>query len=123
MSELILIGNTFPLSLIRRRVVIEVTTREALLSELSGHGVKSFWGHANTLPAVNAWLGVDVTPDVARPAVSLTPELLPQLDGQVFRRCFVLSPDYRPGYRSAIGVEVGHEDVLGWQGLEMTWDD
>lgn len=121
MAKYRLIGNTFPLSLIRRRVVIEMSTRDVLLSELKDHRVKSFWGHGNTLGAVNAWLGIDVTPETERPALSLNLEDYPQLDGEAFRQCFVLSPDYRSGYRPAIGVEVSPEDILGWQILKLTW--
>lgn len=123
MNECRLIGNSFPLSLIRRRVVIEMSNRDVLLSELKEHPVKSFWGHANTLGAVNAWLGVDIIPETARPALSLSPEGFPKLDGVSFRQCFVLSPDYRPGFRPAIGVEVSQEDILGWQVLKLIWTD
>lgn len=119
MTKHLLIGNSFPLSLIRRRVVIAPTTRQHLLQELASADIKSFWGHENTLYAVNRWLGVDLTPTSNRPALTLSSDNFPHLDGETFHRCFVLSPDYRPGYRPAIGAEVDAHDILGWQTLEI----
>ena len=118
----LLIGNTFPLPLIRRSVRITLSSREELLRLTADRPVASFWGHANTLAAVNEWLGIDLTPATERPALALSPEQLPMLDGQAYCECYVLSPDYRPGFRPAIGVEVGPQDILGWQVLRLKWE-
>ena len=121
-QQTILIGNSFPLSLIRRKVVIEVVSREAVLEFVQGKAVVSFWGHANTLSAANGWLGVDLTPKTERPALCLSDDKLPQLDGVEYKTCFILSPDYRPGLRPAIGSEVDSVDILGWQVLKISWN-
>ena len=120
-TQKLLIGNSFPLPLIRREVHITLVTREELLRHVQDQFIASFWGHANTLPAVNAWLGLDLTPRVERPALTLSPEQLPMLDGHAYRECYVLSPDYRPGFRPAIGVEVPPNEILGWQLLHLQW--
>ena len=120
-QQSILIGNSFPLSLIRRKVVIEIASRDTILEAVQGKAVASFWGHANTLAAANGWLGADLTPKTERPALCLSENKLPQLDGVEYQECFILSPDYRPGFRPAIGSEVDAADILGWQVLRISW--
>ena len=117
----ILIGNSFPLSLIRRAVRIVPIDKEELFTTIKDRQIASFWGHSNTLTAVNGWLEIDLTPKTERPALCLSDDKLPQLDGVEYRECFILSPDYRPGFRPAIGMEVAKEDILGWQVLRITW--
>ena len=58
-----------------------------------------------------------------RPAVRLSAEGLPELHGRAYSECWILSPDYRPGFRPAIGAEVQAEDITGWQVLKITWCD
>lgn len=110
----ILVGNIFPTSLIRRSCTVEVKTMQDLISALEGRQLVSFWGHQNTLEAVKAKFGLDLTPRTARPAVSLTAEALPTLEGETFGCVWVVSPDYRPGFRPSVGVEVSPEDILDW---------
>ncbi len=119
----VLIGSTFPLSLIRRRVLVEPASLGALRSKLVGRPVASFWGHANTTAAATALVGVDLTPREARPALGLSVEGLPMLGGVVFDECWVVSPDYVPGYRPAIGEEVPPGKITGWQVLRIRWLD
>ncbi len=117
----ILLGNSFPLSLIRRPVAIEPFPAETLQERLQEAVLHSFWGHGNTLKAASQWLGEDLTPKTERPVILLSSEGLPQLDELVFRECFILSPDYRSGFRPAIGVEVAPEDILAWTVLKIEW--
>ncbi|NLF17969.1 MAG: hypothetical protein GX595_12075 [Lentisphaerae bacterium] len=117
----LLLGSTFPLSLIRRRVEIEPVPLDALRAEAARRPVVSFWGHSNTLPAARAILGIDVTPGSARPALTLSVDGLPCLDGVVFDECWVLSPDYVSGYRPTLGEDVPVERITGWQVLKMRW--
>jgi hypothetical protein len=35
--------------------------------------------------------------------------------------CWVLSPDYPPGFRPAIGEEVTDDKIIGWQVLKIKW--
>ena len=116
-----LTGNTFPLSLIRRPVLIEPETMENYMYRLRTDAWESFWGHANTLSLASRMMGCDLTPKESRPAVQLSPEGFPKLYGQVYSECWILSPDYRQGFRPAIGAEVQSEDIVGWQVLKMTW--
>ena len=117
----ILIGNSFPLSLIRRQVVITPCVLDELRQQLSVNEIVSFWGHRNTLAAVNRCLGADLAPAVERPALSLSAEKLPVYDGEVFDECWILSPEYRDGFRPAVGEEVAAEQILGWQCLHLTF--
>lgn len=119
----ILLGSTFPLSLIRRRVVIEPQPIESLKGLLRTGAVASFWGHQSTLGSAQAILGADLSPRTERPALRLTPDNLPELDGQVFSECWVLSPEYVPGFRPAIGEEVPAEKIRSWQVLRVKWEE
>lgn len=118
-----LIGNTFPLSLIRRNVLIFTRTQSELRMAITNMGgVVSFWGHANTVTTASEWAGVDLSPRVARPALTLDQQGFPTLNGQSFTRCWVLSPDYAPGFRPKEGELVPAEAILGWQALEIVWE-
>jgi hypothetical protein len=121
-SSAMLIGSTFPLSLVRRAVRIVPAKVEELRVELRKRAVISFWGHKNTLSAAGEVLGVDLTPKFERPAIDLTEEKLPQLDGQAFTEAWIVSPDYMPGYRPAIGEEVQVDKIRGWQVLRVKWE-
>lgn len=119
----LLIGNTFSLTLVRgRRVTVWPCPVEELKARLAGAEVVSFWGHENTRPQAEALLGVSLRPAVPRPAVVLTGEGLPSLGGEVFGECYVVSPEYVPGYRPLPGVEAGPDKITGWHVLRLVWD-
>lgn len=121
-TDPVLLGSTFPMSLIRRRVMIAPAELEVLRKALQARGVASFWGHMSTLSAANGLLGVDVRPATDRPALRLADDGRPMLDGRVFDECWVLSPDYETGFRPALGEEVAPENIRGWQVLKMEWE-
>ena len=122
MQRDILIGNTFPFALLRRDANVRTLSLDALRRVLAGARVTSFWGHENSRAAAEAVLGgVSLRPTTERPALTLSPDDLPSLDGRAFRSCYVLAPDYRPGYRPAIGAEPGPSDILGWHALRVDW--
>ena len=122
-AEDILIGNSFPFVLIRRKVTVSPIPDEELRKRLASAGkIVSFWGHGNTLAAAEAFLGVPLAPERERPALSLDDEKFPVLDGERFTECFVLSPDYRTGFRPAIGQEVAADDISDWRCLEIRWE-
>jgi hypothetical protein len=102
----VLVGNTFPPSLIRRRVVIDPLPLEELRRALQDARVVSFWGHATTVRAASLLVGTDLTPAQERPALALSPEKLPTFAAEVFKECWVVSPDFAHGYRPAVGGEV-----------------
>lgn len=118
-----LIGNTFPMSLVRRQVRITPCELD-FFKEFVGNGpVCSFWGHRNTLRAANAFTGLDLTPKTERPAVVLDRDGFPTLDGEWFGQAFIISPDYKPGFRPRIGEEVKPEEITGWQILHVQWEN
>ena len=117
-----LIGNSFPFSLVRcERLIVEQKPISELKDALDGVEVVSFWGHENSRAAAEAVLGVSLATRGARPAVTLSPDGLPMLDGDVYSSCGLLSPDYPEGFRPAIGSEVTPEQIKGWHVLKLTW--
>ena len=118
----ILIGNAFPMTLIRRHSIhVEEIDLEELRGLAASRGVKSFWGHENTRRAAEAELGVSLKPPVERPVITLDVDSLPALDGVSFRECYVLSPEYRQSFRPAIGAEVALADIVRWHALRLQW--
>ncbi len=117
----LLLGNSFPFSLIRAPVRIEPRSMSDLRAALKDAEVHSFWGHANTASAAEALAGVTLSRPSERPALTLSEDRKPMLDGIEFPECWILSPDYPPGFRPAIGEEVTHEKISGWQILFMEW--
>ena len=118
---MILLGNSFPLGLIRRRVTIEPASIEELRSRVAKEGFLSYWGHADSLEAAKALLGFDLAPATERPALSLGDELLPTLGGHTFSETWVLSPDYASGYRPKPGCAVPPEMITGWTVLHVVF--
>ena len=118
----ILIGNAFPLSLIRGgEVRMCCRTVAELRNALSGHPVASFWGHENTRAIAENLLGISLKPRTPRPALRLAANGHPVLDGETFDVCWVLSPDYKDGKRPNIGEEVGPGQIAGWQVVKISW--
>ena len=118
----VLIGNSFPFSLVRcERMVVESVPLAALQTALANAEVVSFWGHENTRAAAERVLGVSLTPRTERPAVTLSPAKRPMLHGEEFGTCWLLSPDYPEGFRPAIGAEVSPDQIAGWHVLKLTW--
>lgn len=117
----ILISNSFPFSLIRREVRVVPRTQSDLHQAIAAGTWVSAWGHSNTLAAASAIAGVDLTPATARPAISLSADGLPAMDGHQFEECWLLSPEYTPGFRPQIGEEVSPENIKNWQVLQLIW--
>ena len=122
LEKKLLIGNAFPFSLVRCEwLAVESRPLEALQAALVNAEVVSFWGHENTRAAAEGVLGVSLTPRTERPAVTLSPDKRPMLDGGVFNECWLLSPDYPEGFRPSIGQEVAPDQIAGWHVLKLTW--
>ena len=121
MNKAILIGNSFPLSLIRRAVKITPCPLAELTALLPEAKIVSFWGHSNTLAAVNSLLGYDLTPEEQRPVLGLSANNLPRYADNDFTECWVLSPDYYGDFRPAIGEDVPPEKIKSWQCLKVTF--
>lgn len=102
-------------------MVVESLPLQTLQDALAGAEVSSFWGHENTRAAAESVLGVSLLPRAPRPAMTLSPDMRPMLYGEVFDTCWLLSPDYREGFRPAIGQEVGLDQIEGWHVLKLTW--
>lgn len=116
---MVLLGNTYPPALIRRKITVTPISIE-VARELLADGFQSYWGHANTIITANALLGVNVTPETERPALLLNADNLPTLDGNLADKVVVLSPNYASGYRPQEGEITPPEKIIGWQAL--LWD-
>jgi hypothetical protein len=121
-NRAILIGNAFPLSLVRSPVRIVPATVAELQSAVAGKSVVSFWGHANTLAPAEEFCGLSLRPVGERPVLRLNEAALPTLDGWVFTACWILSPEYADDFRPAPGEVVPVERIVDWQILKMTWE-
>ena len=122
----ILIGNSFPTTLIRWECIITPVSIKWLRARVKhaldrGQKIRSFWGHSNTVTVASDILGVDLTPETERPALSLTPQGLISFEGEEYHTVYILSPVYRPGFRPAIGTEVGLGDIKGWTALRVSF--
>ena len=122
MNSPILISNSFPFSLIRRKVVVEPSTVGDVIAAMWDRPWISTWGHANTVQLASTILCADLRPKVERPALHLSGDGLPAFEGEVFDECWLLSPDYAtPGFRPKVGEEVHADAIKDWQVLQMLW--
>lgn len=117
-----LIGNSFPFNLIDRCATITVVEREEFLQQSRGCALHSFWGHANTLEAVERFTGMELTPAVARPVLTLSEQNLPVLDNREFDLCWIVSPIYACSLRPKIGEEVKVDQISGWRIKKIEWN-
>lgn len=117
-----LIGNSFPLSLVRKhRVEIAEIGLDELRHVLAESDPVSFWGHENSRAAAERIVSASLKPTCSRPAMALDDEGFPMLDGFRFKVCYVLSPDYAAGYRPAVGEEMPAEAIRAWHALRLDW--
>ncbi len=116
-----LIGNSFPFTLIRREVNVVPVSLEEVCAQRAVSEVYSYWGHEGTVGIASDWLGVSLKPKCERPAIVLSEDGYPMLDGMEFRACYVCSPSYAAGFRPKIGEDVTADKIVGWQTLKMTW--
>ena len=71
--------------------------------------------------AASAAVGFDLSPAEERPVLTLSPEALPALGDEVFRECWILSPDFRRSFRPAVGDELKPDEICSWQCLHLVW--
>lgn len=122
MTNKILIGNAFPLVLVRRKVTVEPVSLEMLKTELEGKSIVSFWGHDNSVNAASDYVGLDLKPDTARPVLELDSSGLPCFNNESYSVCWIISPNYRDNHRPGIGEEVSSKMIESWQILKIIWD-
>jgi len=117
-SRKILVGNTFPFPLIQRAVRI---TPEKSLPEGT---ICSYWGHDETLDAAKEFLGGrSVVPARNRPALCVSSDGFPMLDGEIFTECWVVAPQYVPNYRPTLYQPVPPEKITAWKVLRIDFTD
>lgn len=119
-----LIGNAFPLSLIRgRKVLIEEVSIDVFKSCVKGAVLVSFWGHENTLEKAEEFLGVSIKPIENRPSIRLSERNLPMIYGEEYKECWIVSPNYDDELRHEIGCELGKDVIHSWSILKLIWLD
>lgn len=119
--EKILIGNGFPMNLIRQEVKITPMDICEFRKLLKISEPVSFWGHENSLQNASDFIGIDLTPAEERPVVHLDEEGYPVYNGCEFRKCYILSADFVSNFRPAIGEEVPMEKIKCWEVLCIEW--
>lgn len=121
-TEKILVGNTFPLAMVKREVRIYPISLESLRKRVLGAAeICSYWGHANTEHVAQEILGVKFPAEDFRKPLSLSPRGYPMWGNAEFKKCHVLSPDYRNGFRPSINKEVTPDEILSWKALVLEW--
>lgn len=119
--EKILIGNGFPMNLIRHEVMITPVDICEFRKLLKISEPVSFWGHENSLKNASDFIGIDLAPAEERPVIHLTNDEYPTFSGCEFRECYILSADYVANFRPAIGEEVSLDKIKGWEVLKIKW--
>lgn len=121
-SNSILIGNTFPWPLIRRRIQAGPILLEEFQKRICmGKEIRSFWGHPDTVKEASAFCGVDLTPEAERPVLTLSPRGFPCLGDDEFRECYIISPEYEYFFRPGAPAEKEPE-IIGWVILQINWE-
>lgn len=118
----ILIGNTFPWPLIRRRIQAAPVSPEEFRKKIRmGKVIRSFWGHPDTVREASAFCGVDLTPEEDRMVLTLSPRGFPCLGDEEFRECYIVSPEYEYFFRP--GTPAGKApEIIGWVILQINWE-
>ena len=117
-----LIGNSFPWSLVRRQLVATPVSLAQFQCETAGVRIVSFWGHPDTLAAASQFCGIDLTPRVERTVLTLSSNDLPALNGEEFRCCYLVSPDYREAFRQPLAMDAQIvPEIVGWNILKLKW--
>ncbi len=117
----ILVGNSFPFSLIRAVVTVTPVEIEHFRNIVAKAEIHSYWGHNSTIVAANQLLQIDVTPESERPALHLSQFNRPILNGYEFIECWILSPNFIENFRPRIGEEVLPEKIKSWHVLNIRW--
>lgn len=125
-----LIGNTYPASLIRRDTLFRpISLNDAQqfvrIAQEIGEGPISYWGHSNTVALASGMLGVDLTPREERPTITLDNEAFPTLYGKAHQMVLVVSADIRPDHIKPRSdkSEYKPEDIAGWRYLLVTFPE
>lgn len=121
-TEYILVGNSFPLTLIRRAVQMVPVALSDFHRAIAGRSVLTFWGHENTLAQAEAFCGTSLKPQCKRPVLQLQEEGFPVLNGVTFNEAWVVSPEYAKSFRPFPGAETPAEEIVGWTILKLTWE-
>lgn len=120
-SKKILLGNSFPMGLVKRPARLTPLRKEDLLALLKDKEIVSYWGHQNTVSLASAYLGREIP--CRRVALGLSRDLFPSIDGETFQEVILLTPEYRSGFRPQIGVEPTPEDIREWGVLRISFED
>lgn len=117
----ILIGNAFPMTLVRRVVSIAPVAIRDFRGLLADAEIVSFWGHDNSLIAASDFAGRDLRPETNRPVVTLNDEGFPTLHGREFRGVYIISPNYDSTVRPGLEKEEAMTNIVGWSVLNLSF--
>jgi hypothetical protein len=117
----LLIGNSFPMSLIRREVKCVPIAVEEFREFIADIEIVSFWGHDNTVDGASELLARDLRPKQKRPVLKLSEKNLPVLNNCEFDTVYVVCPEYAVGFRPEINNEFDTKQIKNWQVVKLTW--
>ena len=119
----LLIGNSFPLALIKIPVRIFPLSLQLVRQMLrNAKSVTSYWGHDNTLRSISELLEEDLTPHTPRPSLLIDPFGCPVMGGKAFSHCIVASPVFPTGIRPNSNDQSKIlKDLTGWNFRLIDW--
>ncbi|MBO6102860.1 MAG: hypothetical protein J6P03_06365 [Opitutales bacterium] len=82
----------------------------------------SYWGHSNTEKAAQNILGVKFAKEDFRKPLRLSGNNMPMWGDLEFNKCYILSPNYKNGFRPEINKEVEPSEILSWKALLIEWE-
>jgi hypothetical protein len=118
----VLISNSFPFGLVRRPLRVTPRSIEELREVVRARRWVSAWGHENTVEPASDIVGVDLRPAVPRPALTLDAADRPRLGALGFDEIWLVTPEYRPGFRPPVGLTVEGQHIVAWRVLQLCFD-
>lgn len=122
-TKCVLIGNSFPMNLVQRRVTITPKTIDNIRRVINNaETILSFWGHNNTVKIVSQICGINLQPEEDRPCLNLTDNKFIEFSGIEFDKCWIVVPIYQKKFRPEIGEEISETDIKSWQILKIEFN-
>lgn len=117
-----LVGNTYPSSLVERKVICCPISIQSALYILSDE-FESYWGHDNTIPYVKNYIGIDVTPKIKRNSIRLNADGYPLFNNELYKIVIVISPRYQSGYRPNENEAASIDKITEWNCIAYLFYD
>ena len=109
--------------MIKRKVriyPIEVETLRGIVC--NAEKICSYWGHSDTREIAEEILGVKIPENDIRKPLALSENEYPLWNGMEFRKCYILSPNYKNSFRPALNGGASVDEIISWKALVVEWE-